>query len=134
MATLAQLRVSDPSGKRIFEIVVTDAHTMFNVHRVIQFCIKPRQADSLIDTKVRCREVQAVMYLNVSDKCKSALHACTELLHTSIDWLVFLLSDTPRWLSSPAQRRKRVVSATQFNVSAFAPCLTAEQCLFVTHS
>jgi hypothetical protein len=53
MATLAQLRVSDPAGKVSFEIVVTEAHTMFNVHRVIQFCIKPRQADSLIDTKVR---------------------------------------------------------------------------------
>jgi hypothetical protein len=46
MATLAQLRVSDPAGKVSFEILVTEARTMFNVHRVIQFCIKPRQADS----------------------------------------------------------------------------------------
>ncbi|WIA19112.1 hypothetical protein OEZ85_003760 [Tetradesmus obliquus] len=51
MATLAQLRVSDPNGRASFEIVVSESTTMFNVHRVLQFCIKPSQPDALIDSK-----------------------------------------------------------------------------------
>lgn len=52
MATdLALLRVFDPKGKVSREIVVTESTTMFNLHRVLQFCIKPRQADSVIDCK-----------------------------------------------------------------------------------
>lgn len=53
MATLAQLRVSDPNGRASFEIVVSESTTMFNVHRVLQFCIKPSQPDALVDSKVR---------------------------------------------------------------------------------
>jgi hypothetical protein len=41
MATdLALLRVSDPRGKSSREIVVSESTTMFNLHRVLQFCIK----------------------------------------------------------------------------------------------
>jgi hypothetical protein len=53
MAILAQLRVSDPRGVASFEIVVSDSMTMFNLHRVLQYCIKPRQGESIIDCKVR---------------------------------------------------------------------------------
>lgn len=51
-AELALLRVSDPKGKLTREIVVAECTTMHNLHRVLQFCIKPRQADSVIDCKV----------------------------------------------------------------------------------
>lgn len=50
-AELALLRVSDPKGKLTREIVVAECTTMHNLHRVLQFCIKPRQADSVIDCK-----------------------------------------------------------------------------------
>jgi hypothetical protein len=54
-AELALLRVSDPRGKVTREIVVTACTTMFNLHRVLQFCIKPRQTDAVIDCKVRMK-------------------------------------------------------------------------------
>jgi hypothetical protein len=53
MTVLAELRVSDPNGAVSFKLVVSLNMTMFNLHRVLQFCIKPRQSDSVIDCKVR---------------------------------------------------------------------------------
>jgi hypothetical protein len=52
MGTLAQLRVSDTRGVVCFEIVVSDGMTMFNLHRVLQYCIKPRQGESAIDCRM----------------------------------------------------------------------------------
>jgi hypothetical protein len=68
MAILAQLRVSDPNGRTSFDIVVSESTSMFNVHRVLQFCIKPRQADADIDSKVRfLKPIKCQLFL----KCNS---------------------------------------------------------------
>lgn len=54
MATLVQLRVSDTRGVLNREIVVAESTSMYNLHRTLQFCIKPNQSDSTVDSKVSC--------------------------------------------------------------------------------
>lgn len=53
MITLVQIKVSDVQGRIMREIVVSEATNMFNLHKILQFCIKPRQQDATIDAQVR---------------------------------------------------------------------------------
>lgn len=88
MATLVQLKVSDPSGKVERELIVSKSISMYNLHRALQFCLKPSQSDSAIDGMVRSMRCagQAVLYsfellvgtrMYIYDVCCHSAGLCT---------------------------------------------------------
>lgn len=53
--TLLQLHVSEINGGNSAvtrTVIVNQTITFFNLHRALQYCIKPRQSDSTVDGKV----------------------------------------------------------------------------------
>mmetsp|Transcript_9000 Transcript_9000/g.19328 ORF Transcript_9000/g.19328 Transcript_9000/m.19328 type:complete len:189 (+) Transcript_9000:94-660(+) len=51
--TLCQLDVKELGGTKMpsWRIIVTAKITFYNLHRTLQFCIKPKQPDTIIDKK-----------------------------------------------------------------------------------
>lgn len=68
--TVAQLRVVELDGPISRELIVRESTTMYNLHRAVQFCIKPKQADDTVSSKV-----------SRSGPIGVCSHVCTKSLH-----------------------------------------------------
>lgn len=60
---LVQLEVTEANGGLSRDVIVAHTITFFNLHRAIQYCVKPRQSDSTVDGKVRAVPAGGHVYM-----------------------------------------------------------------------
>lgn len=59
--TKVQMHLEDNKGTFSRDFIMLDCTTCYNLHRVIQFCLKPRQNESQMECKARAVQWYAPM-------------------------------------------------------------------------